>query len=555
MAGGILDLCAVGIQNEMLTINPQRSFYKCGYRKYTPFSKQRFRLDFEGTPMMQLNAPSEFTFNVKRYADLLQDAYLVLTLPDIWSPIMPPIDETGGQWAAYDFKWIENLGSRMIQKISASSDGQIIQEFSGAYLANAVERDYSAEKKAKFYKMTGNVAELNDPASAGTHVNSYPNAFFTAADVKASPSIRRRTLTIPLNLWFMESTADAFPLTSNQKSQFTIKITFFPISKMLQIRDVFDPVNNFPYISPDFNQYQMQFHRFLQPPPDIYLTKDSYQDTRSIWNADIHLEATYIFLGAVEQETFAKNTQMYMYKQIKETVFYNVTGTNKVALTSMGMLSNIMFYFQRSDVNMRNEWSNYTNWPYGWIPNDTIDAPSDGDYVIIRTNADGSETQFSIGPGVNINALQTGLQITPHYSIENESKILVKMAIMYDGEYREDDHGEYLYNNIEKFNATNGNAPDGLYCYNYCVNPTIIPSGAVNTSKFKQINLEFVTILPVRDPLAQTMAICDPQTGRVVAINKPSWEIYDYNFNLVVYEEYYNILTFEGGSCGVAWAS
>jgi hypothetical protein len=30
----------------------------------------------------------------------------------------------------------------------------------------------------------------------------------------------------------------------------------------------------------------------------------------------------------------------------------------------MGMVSSWMWYFQRSDINLRNEWSNYTNWPY-----------------------------------------------------------------------------------------------------------------------------------------------------------------------------------------------
>ena len=27
-----------------------------------------------------------------------------------------------------------------------------------------------------------------------------------------------------------------------------------------------------------------------------------------------------------------------------------------------------MWFFQRSDVNLRNEWSNYTNWPYKDLP-------------------------------------------------------------------------------------------------------------------------------------------------------------------------------------------
>ena len=34
---------------------------------------------------------SFFTFNVPRYGDLLMDTYLVVNLPNIWSPILQPM--------------------------------------------------------------------------------------------------------------------------------------------------------------------------------------------------------------------------------------------------------------------------------------------------------------------------------------------------------------------------------------------------------------------------------------------------------------------------------
>ena len=45
--------------------------------------------------------------------------------------------------------------------------------------------------------MSGNVPELNDPANAGTRVNSYPNAFYTSNPAGAEPSIRGRTIYVP----------------------------------------------------------------------------------------------------------------------------------------------------------------------------------------------------------------------------------------------------------------------------------------------------------------------------------------------------------------------
>mgnify|MGYP000494970555 FL=1 len=50
-----------------------------------------------------------------------------------------------------------------------------------------------------------------------------------------------------------------------------------------------DYTNSFPYVAPNFNQYYMQFYRFLQTPPDETLGPTSYVDTRTNWNADINL--------------------------------------------------------------------------------------------------------------------------------------------------------------------------------------------------------------------------------------------------------------------------
>jgi hypothetical protein len=81
------------------------------------------------------------------------------------------------------------------------------------------------------------------------------------------------------------------------------------------------------------------------------------------------------------------------------------------------------------------------------------------------------------------------------------------------------------------------------------------PSGAINMNKFNLIEMEFTTIVPPLDPLAQVLTICDPQTGTVIGINKPTWRIYDYNFNLYLFEERINIVTFVGGNCGLMYAT
>jgi hypothetical protein len=564
MSGGLIQLVSASNQDIVLTGNPSKTFFKSTYHKYTNFSLQKFRLDFEGSRTLRLSEESTFTFKVKRYGDLLMDCYLSVELPNIWSPIFPPqTDDTTtanntGAWIPYEFRWIENIGAQMISRITITCGNQTLQEFSGAYLLAMVQRDFSAEKKALFDKMTGNVPELNDPANSGTRVNAYPNAYYTSNAAGAEPSIRGRTLYIPLNAWFTLKSQMAFPLVALQYNELQINVTIRPIQELFQIRDVMDSENNYPYIAPNFNQYYMQFYRFLQTPPDVSLGVNSYTDTRTLWNADVHLNCTYCFLSNAESRIFALNEQKYLFKQARENIFYNVTGPNKVQLDSIGMISSYTFYLQRSDANLRNEWSNYTNWPYNYLPYDLTPASTSGTYEIVRTNPNGTTTTVYVGPGVNANGKLTGWMLTGNYTLENEKNILISMALLLDGSYRENAQPVGVYNYIEKYTRTAGNAPDGLYVYNFCMNSSqsdLQPSGAINMSRFTTIEFEINTIVPALDPYAQTLSICDPETGNIIGINKPTWRIYDYNFNLVVFEERINMITFVGGNCGLMYAT
>jgi Major capsid protein N-terminus/Large eukaryotic DNA virus major capsid protein len=565
MAGGLLNLISVGQQNVILNGDPTKTFFKSSYSKYTNFGLQKFRVDFEGSKTLRLSEPSTFQFKIPRYADLLMDTYVSVSLPNIWSPIFPPVQQNfysaqfyQGRWAPYEFRWIENLGAQMISEVSITCGNTCIQKYTGAYLLASVQRDFNTSKKELFDKMTGNVPELNNPANAGSRVNMYPNAYHNTTVGGPEPSIRGTTLYIPINSWFMLKSQMAFPLASLQYNELYINITFRPISELFQIRDVLDDINQYPYVAPNFNLYYMQFYRFLQPPPDVTLGIDSYTDLRVLWNADIHLNCTYCFLSDQEQRVFALQEQKYLFKQVHQYNFLNVTGSNRVQLDSLGLVANYLFFFQRSDANLRNEWSNYTNWPYNFLPNDIVPARSDGTYSIERYHNTNQPIEVLIGPGVNPNGLLTGYMITNTFSFENEKNILVSLAILLDGSYRENTQPAGVFNYIEKYIRTTGSAPDGLYCYNFCLhssNADLQPSGTINMSRFNVIEFEIVTIIPPLDPLAQSLNICDPNTGGVIGVNKPTWRIFDYNYNLYIFEERYNMLTFISGNCGLTYAT
>jgi hypothetical protein len=559
MAGGLLNLVAIGQQNILLNGNPSKTFWKTTYKKYTNFGKQNFRLDFEGTPTLNLTTESTFTFKVKRYADLLMDCYISVQLPNIWSPVLPPqaitnpdgsITYTG--WTPYEFKWIENIGAQIISRVSITCGNQILQQYSGQYILASTQRDFNGQKLALFNEMIGQSVELNDPANYNGRSGNYPNAFYTTSPAGAQPSINGRILYIPLGAWFNLLTYQAFPLVALQYNELQINVSFRPINEWFTIRDVMDYANNYPDIAPNFNQLYMQLYRFLQTPPDEQLGPTSYTDTRSLWNADINLNCTYCFLSNDEAEVFAKNEQKYLLKQVYEKPFYNVTGQNTIDLDSMGMVISWMFYFQRSDANLRNQWSNYTNWPFKMMPQGITYAPVTGSYP--NPDPAGPAT---IGPGTNPDGTPSDLYVTGIYNPQNIQYILVALGILLDGQYRENILPEGVYNYIEKYVRTAGKAPNGLYCYNFCLNTSPYdtqPSGAMNMSRFTSVQFEITTITPPVDPYAQVLTICDPATGDIVGINKPTWRIYDYNFNMFIMEERTNVVTFVGGNAALMYA-
>lgn len=563
MPGGLLNLVAYGNQNVILNGNPSKTFFKCVYSKYTNFGLQKFRIDFEGQRTLRMNEPSHFIFNIPRYAELLMDTYLVVSLPTIWSPILPPVCPEEGEpygnlsiWRPYEFKWIKNLGTQMIKSVRFTVGGQVIQEYTGQYLYNLVERDFDKVKKELYYKMTGNVVELNDPANAYGRINVYPSAYPTNTAnytiLGPEPSIRARDLYIPLNIWFTLASKMAFPLVSLQYAELKIEIDIRPVRELFVVRDV-EGMGGY-YQQPNFNNPIYEFYRFLQPPPDLSLNTTSYIDKRTDWAADVHLLSTYTFLTDDEIRIFTAKEQKYLIKEAYHTDFFNVTGSKRVKLESLGMISNWMWFFQRSDANLRNEWSNYSNWAYDSIlPYNVID-PSGSQTIYCNGIPYNPSENLPVDPSESSN---TGIMITGDYSVDNQKDIMQTWALLLDGKYRENTLNAGVLDYVEKYTRTSGNGPDGLYCYNFCLhtNPRDFqPSGAINLSKFKNIQFEITTYVPPFDPSAQFFTICDPSGGQLIGVNKENWRLYDYNYNLTILEERYNVLTFKSGNAGLMYA-
>lgn len=527
MTGGLLNLVSYGQESLLLYGNPQKTLFKTTYKQITNFGLQKFRIDHEGSRTLRMSSETKMDFRIPRYADLLHDSYIVLNIPNIWSPLY--IDMSG-EYIEYGFKWIEELGTTMIKEIEIHAGGNTLSKYSGEYLSSIVHRDFSTEKKTLWNKMIGNVPELNDPANAYTRTNIYPNAYNDGTTNNVRPSIYGRKLYIPLMSWFANNSTTSLPLTSLQYVEIIISITFRPIRELYIIRDVKDSTFNYPYIAPNINVDYQQFNNFLNPPEDPSGNVTNPSDN---WNADIHLLSTYIFLDKNEQMFFAKSPQKYLIKDIFTWEYSNVAGSFKIDLDSRGLVSNYMFRFRRSDTYLRNTWSNYSNWPYNTLPYEVDNTTSPDPYLFITGNYN----------------TQTEMQ--------NYKGILLDMAILLDGKYRETTLHSGIYDYIEKYSHTTGGGKDGLYIYSFALhtdNHVIQPSGAMNMDKFDKIQFEINTLEPpINQNVNAITNICDDD-GNVIGTRKNIWDLNEYNYDLIIFEERYNVIHIENGMIGLQYA-
>ena len=122
------------------------------------------------------------------------------------------------------------------------------------------------------------------------------------------------------------------------------------------------------------------------------------------------------------------------------------------------------------------------------------------------------------------------------------------------GVYRENIFDAGIYNYMEKFNGSTGNAKDGLYCYNFCLNSNkkdYQPNGAMNVNKFKTVTFEFNTIdSPIDTSGSYVEFVCDDDENPI-GFRKKNNNLNIYNYDLKIYEERYNVVIIQGGNIGL----
>jgi len=186
-----MQLVAVGAQDVPLIGNPQMTYFKSVFKRYTNFAIESMPLHF--------NQVADFgkksTCLIDRKGDLVSDLVLQLKLPALSTGV----------------SWVNAIGHNIINKVELELGGKVVDTIYGRFLDVERELTINESHRTAYYSMVG---KHND---------------FT----KYSQDTEELVLYIPLPFWFCNTNyGKALPLIALQYTDVVVNVYFNPFSEM-----------------------------------------------------------------------------------------------------------------------------------------------------------------------------------------------------------------------------------------------------------------------------------------------------------------------------------
>jgi hypothetical protein len=201
MPAGEIQLVAYGEENIVLNNEPQITFFKIMYRRYTNFSIETVQNNF----IYQIKFGKKYSIEISKIGDLLHKMWLVVELPDI--PIIYNLENDIDN--RIKFKWAQKAAYALIDYLEIEIGGQIIQRQWGEWMNVLNEFNWN-----------------NFNSSLDEYIGNTPD--FTTYEY-VSKGIGSKMMHIPLFFWFCNSAGLALPLLCLEYSiiRFNIQINKF----------------------------------------------------------------------------------------------------------------------------------------------------------------------------------------------------------------------------------------------------------------------------------------------------------------------------------------
>ena len=228
MGGGLMQLVAYGAQDVYLTGNPQITFWKVTYRRYTNFAIESIEQTFNG----QADFGRRVQCVISRNGDLAYRTYLQVTLPEI-NQLMGLGFGSSSASGVYA-RWLDFPGEQLIAQVEVEIGGQRIDRQYGDWMHIWNQLTMTSEQQRGYFHMIGNTTQLTfitDPSFAdvdGPCDSSAPRQ--VCAPRNALPET---TLYVPLQFWFCTNPGLALPLIALQYHEVKINLDIRPIDECL----------------------------------------------------------------------------------------------------------------------------------------------------------------------------------------------------------------------------------------------------------------------------------------------------------------------------------
>lgn len=195
MGGGLLQLIATNAQDFYITGNPQITFFKTIYRRYTNFAIEAITQPLTGN----LDFGRKLSANILQNGDLLSRMYVMITISCV--------DPDGTEFA-----WVRRLGHCILKQVDISIGASRIDRQYGIWLDIWYELARQGDHERGYAKMIGDVPEL------------------TLYNTSVKPEY---TMFIPLQFWFNRNIGLALPIIALQYNDITIDIELEVLDKLI----------------------------------------------------------------------------------------------------------------------------------------------------------------------------------------------------------------------------------------------------------------------------------------------------------------------------------
>ena len=314
-----MQLVAYGAQDVYLTGNPQITFWKVTYRRYTNFAIESIEQTFNG----QADFGRRVQCTISRNGDLAYRTYLQVTLPEI-NQLMGVGSYSGANDALGVYaRWLDFPGEQLIAQVEVEIGGQRIDRQYGDWMHIWNQLTMTSEQQAGYFKMIGNTTQLTfitDPSFAdvdGPCDSQAPRQ--VCAPRNALPET---TLYVPLQFWFCTNPGLALPLIALQYHEVKINLDIRPIDECLWAVTTLNCNSDAPSSSAVTQSGQAASGK---PVPA------SIAYNQSLVAASLYVD--YVFLDTDERRRMAQNPHEYLITQLQFTGDESVgSSSNKIKL-------------------------------------------------------------------------------------------------------------------------------------------------------------------------------------------------------------------------------